>query len=309
MLRRGLTCFVAAAASSGAAASVKKWDQIPENLVAMRGAPSFTQPPMEEVVGRAVKDTPENWVTAYVLPEVITRAEESALLQFTNPWFDRLEYNTAHADALIHHYKEFYRSYNDIMAKVGGAQVLPAAADEATGPCTVELTEAGLDADLALVRSGLEKAHSLACKYLPHIPVDDRVHFLRLAGSGFIRAHVDETRNSSGIIGGLCLNAGRVMTLTHPKHPNEKVELLLAPRCFYAIINRARYDWEHSVDWVADDDEHIKRINGSLVVEGTPVVFDGKETPLRRFDRTAIIFRGVSPLHLLASRMNQKKQV
>lgn len=314
MLRRclaGLAAATARAAVPGAASPVSpgelpKWDGMPKALVSTRGAPSFTQPPMEEVVGRAVKDTPENWVTAYVLPEVISEAEERALLQFVNPWFDRLEYNTAHVDALIHHYKEFYRSYNDMMAKVGGPPELPGP-EKNKGPCTVELTEAGQDADPALVRSALGKARRLARTYLPNIPVDDRVHFLRLAGSGFIRAHVDETRNSSGIIGGLCLNGGRVMTLTHPKYPTEKVELLLAPRCFYAIINRARYDWEHSVDWVADDEEHIKRINGSLVVEGTPVVFDGKETPLRRIDRTAVIFRGVSPMHLLAMRMQQRR--
>lgn len=300
MLRRCAGLYAAAVATHG------KWDAMPQNLVSMRHAPSFRQPALAEVAGRSVRDTPEDWVPAYVLPEVITPAEEQALLKFTGPWFDRLDNNDAHVDALIHHYKEFYRSYNDIMAMVGGELVNPAATPDGTGPCTVELTAAGMDADLGLVRGAIERTRALATQYLTSIPIDDRVHFLQLAGSGFIRSHVDETRNSSGIIGGLCLGAGRVMTLTHPEHPGETVELLLAPRCFYALINRARYDWEHSVDWVADDDEHIARLRGSLVVEGTPVVFDGKETPLQRHSRTAIIFRGLSPMHLLAMRMAQK---
>ncbi|EPY38565.1 alkylated DNA repair protein alkB like protein 7 [Angomonas deanei] len=251
-------------------------------LVSLRYAPSVVQPPMEEVVGKGVKDIPEHYVTAYVLPEVITKEEEAALLGFASPWFDRLEFNDGHVDGLIHHYKEFYRSYaNDIVAAASG--------------------EEG-----RLVQQALAKVRHLACTYLPHIPIDDRVHFLRLAGSGFIRSHVDENRNSSGIIGGLCLNAARVMSLTNEKYPGEKVELLLAPRCFYAIIGRARYDWAHSVDWIKDDEEHIQRIKKSLVVEGTPVEYDGKVTPFKRYDRTAIIFRGLSPMQLLAHRMRQK---
>lgn len=262
----------------------------------MRGAPSFYQPPAAEAIGKDLKATPKNWVTAYVLPEVISKEEEQALLGFTEPWFERLNYNDGHADGLIHHYKEFYRSYDEIM------QATKTGSEE--GLC---MPHANLDVNLPLVTGALTRVRDLAQSYLPRIPIDDRVHFLRLAGSGFIRAHVDENRNSTGIIAGVCLNAGRVMTLTHPEFPGEQVELMLAPRCVYIIIGRARYDWEHSVDWVRDDDEHIRRIQKSLVVEGTPIVFDGAETPFRRFDRTAIIFRGVSPMTLLAQRMRQKK--
>ncbi|KPI82878.1 hypothetical protein ABL78_8111 [Leptomonas seymouri] len=269
---------------------------IPKSLVSMRGAPSFCQPAAEEVIGKDVKATPENWMTAYVLPEVISKEEERALLGFTEPWFERLSYNDGHMDGLIHHYKEFYRSYNEIM------QATTTGSEE--GLC---MPHANLNVNLPLVTGALARVRNLAQSYLPRIPIDDRVHFLRLAGSGFIRSHVDENRNSTGIIAGVCLNAGRVMTLTHPKHPDEQVELLLAPRCVYLIIGRARYDWEHSVDWVRDDDEHIRRIQKSLVVEGTPITFDGAETSLRRFDRTAIIFRGVSPMTLLSQRMQQKK--
>ncbi|EPY25199.1 alkylated DNA repair protein alkB like protein 7 [Strigomonas culicis] len=256
---------------------------VPASLVSMRRAPSFVQPPEEEAIGKSVKDLPAHYMTAYVRPEVITREEEAALLRYTEPWFERLEYYDGHVDGLIHHYKEFYRSYQHDV--------------EAIAP----------EGDAALVRSALARIRALACHYLPAIPIDDRVHFLRLAGSGFIRSHVDNNRNSSGLIGGLCLNAARVMTLTRKDYPGEEVELLLAPRCFYAMIGRARYDWEHSVDWVVDDDEHIQRIRKSLVVEGTPIEFDGKPTPFCRHDRTAIIFRGLSPMELFNLRMHQKK--
>ncbi|KAG5500605.1 hypothetical protein JKF63_03701 [Porcisia hertigi] len=267
-----------------------------QSLLSMRQAPSFVQPPAEEAIGKDVKATPTNWVTAYVLPEVITEQEEQALLGFSEPWFERLSYNDGHMDGLIHHYKEFYRSYAAITqaAKTGNDAGL-------------NMPHANLDVDLPLVSQALARAHHLAQTYLPRIPIDDRMHFLRLAGSGFIRAHVDETRNSSGIVAGLCLGAGRVMTLTHPKHPGERVELMLAPRCIYILIGRARYEWEHSIDWVEDDDEHIRRIHESRAVEGTPINFDGAETPYRRFDRTVIIFRGLSPMTLLAGRMQQRR--
>ncbi|CAC9505457.1 hypothetical protein conserved [Leishmania donovani] len=267
----------------------------PSSLLSMRGAPSFVHPPAEEAIGKDVRATPANWVTAYVLPEVITEQEEKTLLDFSEPWFERLSYSDGHMDGLIHHYKEFYRSY---------AAITQAA--ETGSDAGLNMPHANLEVDLPLVSGALARAHDLAQAYLPRIPIDDRVHFLRLAGSGFIRAHVDESRNSTGIVAGLCLNAGRVMTLTHPEYPGERVELMLAPRCLYILIGRARYDWAHSVDWIGDDDEHIRRIQKSLVVEGTPIRFDGAETPYRRFDRTAIIFRGVSPMTLLARRMRQR---
>ncbi|KAG5474519.1 hypothetical protein LSCM1_03306 [Leishmania martiniquensis] len=266
------------------------------SLLSMRSAPSFVHPPAEEAIGKDVKATPANWVPVYVLPEVITEQEERALLDFSEPWFQRLSYNDGHVDGLIHHYKEFYRSYAAITqaAKTGNDAGL-------------NMPRANLEVDLPLVSGALTRVHAIAQAYVPRIPIDDRIHFLRLAGSGFIRAHADESRNSAGIVAGLCLNAGRVMTLTHPQFPGERIELMLAPRCFYIMIGRARYDWEHSVDWVSDDDEHIRRIQKSLAVEGTPVRFDGAETPYRRFDRTAIIFRGVSPMTLLAGRMRQRE--
>lgn len=284
------------------------------DLVSMRFAPSFRQPPAEEVIGKPLRDIPADCVTAYVLPEVISPAEESALMQWVEPWFDRLPYHEAHLDDLIHHYKEFYRSYKSIpmlLHRSSGDDVNRNIHNDNNSNTRkgnyddMNEVAAAKESDerrRALVCAALQRARQWAEHYSPHIPIDDRVHFLRLAGSGFIRAHVDETRNSSGIVAGLCLSAGRVMTLTHPDHPGEKVELLLAPRCFYLLIGTARYTWRHSVDWTGDDEEHVRRIHARVVGEGTPVVFDGQSTEYRRYDRTAIIFRGISPMHLFAQR-------
>jgi hypothetical protein len=128
------------------------------------------------------------------------------------------------------------------------------------------------------------------------------VHFLQLHGDGFIRAHVDESRNSSGIVAGLCLGSARVMTLTNKQFPGVKVELLLAPRAIYCLTGRARYEWEHSVDWTADDEEHILRAKGSIVACGSEVFFESKPTGFLRSTRFAMIFRGISPMELLMHR-------
>lgn len=253
-----------------------------ESYVSLKFAPSFVHVPESEAIGKSVRSLPENGVTAYVIPEVITKAEEEALLSLSSTWFKPLPFNGSHADGLIHHYKEFYRSYESL------------------------LNQSDID---KVAISGLKKARALALHYLPHIPVDDRVHFLQLEADGFIRAHVDETRNSSGLIGGLVLGSARVMTLTHPDHEGERVELLLAPRAFYAIIGSARYTWAHSVDWIQDDEQHLQRILKSGSESGKKIHFDGKQTDFSRGCRQAIIFRGVSPLHLLQHRMATGKTV
>lgn len=258
-----------------------------KSFVSLKFAPSCVHLPEIDAIGKDVRSTPENAVTAYVTPEVITLEEESALLKYTKTLFDPLPFNDGHIDGLIHHYKEFYRSFENI--------------------------EKGLSASSSsndkLVLSGIRKARALALHYLPHIPVDDRVHFLQLESQGFIRSHVDENRNSSGLIGGLCLGSSRVMTLTTSRFPGEKAELLLARRSFYAIIGRARYDWEHSVDWIEDDQDHVNRIKArSGCLSSNPVLFAGEEREYRTGTRTAIIFRGISPLALLQQRMHTPKQ-
>ncbi|RNE98332.1 alkylated DNA repair protein alkB like protein 7 [Trypanosoma rangeli] len=130
--------------------------------------------------------------------------------------------------------------------------------------------------------------------------------FLRLSASGFISAHLDDSRNSSGIVAGLRLGSARAMTLKHPRRPEERVELLLAPHTFYGLIGNACYEWEHSVDWEAVDNEHLERVRGNLLAKGSPIVFDGRKTQYKRAERTAIIFRGVPPLEPLLSKMQKK---
>lgn len=247
-----------------------------KGLVSLKYAPSCVHIPESDAIGKNTTSIPFNGITAYVRDEVITMEEENALLDVVNEMFDRIPYNDSHMDDLIHHYKEFYRSYEDLQKNFGN-------------------TSAG---------NALSKARALAVHYLPHIPIDDRVHFLRLHKNGFIRAHVDENRNSTGLIGGLCLGSSRVMTLTSDKFPGEKAELMLARRGFYAIIGRARYDWEHSVDWISDDSEHIKRILQPDESKGVKkVIFEGVESEYESGTRTAIIFRGIQPLSLLNHRM------
>ncbi|KAF5222110.1 hypothetical protein C3747_10g10 [Trypanosoma cruzi] len=264
------------------------------NYVSLRYAPSFQQPQPREVIGAPTRGIPPNFLPAFVVPEAIGEEEEQALLAFTEPWFSRLPYNDGHMDSLIHHFKEFYRSYREIAGDT---------ADNGSNSTHEEVDEK----TAALARTALRRCRKLASEYLENIPLDDRVHFLRLNSNGFIRAHVDESRNSSGIVAGLSLGSARVMTLTHPKHPGERAELLLAPRAFYALIGTARYEWEHSVDWSEDGTEHLERVRGNLLMEGTPVTFDGRETQHKRGERTAVIFRGVSPIELLLTKMRMKR--
>lgn len=262
--------------------------------VSFRYAPSFRQPQPHEVVGVPAALIPRDCVPAFVLPGAVGEEEEKALLALTEPWFARLPYNDGHVDSLIHHFKEFYRSYEKLLKDASGRE-----SDSYYGNLDAETIRASSTA--------LKKCRDLASQYLVNIPLDDRVHFLRLSSGGFIRAHVDDSRNSSGIIAGLSLGSARVMSLTHPKHPGERVELLLEPRSLYVLIGAARYEWEHSTDWVRDDDEHLERVRGGPTVEETPITFDGKQTHYKRTERTAVIFRGVSPMDLLLSKI-QKKQ-
>ncbi|KAH8609153.1 putative 2OG Fe(II) oxygenase superfamily [Trypanosoma vivax] len=256
------------------------------SYVSFRHAPRFRQAKPEEAIGVSTKRIPPDCVPAFVIPDIVNEREEQALLHMTEPWFSRLPFSEGHMDALIHHYKEFYRSY---------AELAGAGAEHGCCPADPHAIAA------------LRKCHGVASEYLPGIPLDDRVHFLRLSGNGFIRAHVDDSRNSSGIVAGLSLGTARVMTLTHPEHPGQRVELMLAPRTLYVLIGTARYNWAHSTDWEADDTEHVERARGRPVMDGPPLVFDGSETTFRRGERTAVIFRGISPMELLRQRMAKKK--
>lgn len=272
----------------------------PRDLVSFAGAPGFVQA-HKSTIGKPPAEVPENEIQAYVIPEVVTREEEVALLKFTSQWFERLPFADGHMDSLIHHYKEFYRPY-DAMMNDDSFFDYPRESGEVAAGSSLML-EAQREHEMHLVRGALARCRKQAQDHLPFIPLQNRVHFLQLHGDGFIRAHVDENRNSSGIVAGVTIGSARVMTLTCNRFPGKKVELLLAPRSFYILCGHARHYWEHSVDWTEDDEEHIKRIQKSHVADGSEVLFDGKPSGFTRGVRSAMIFRGVSPMELLMHKM------
>ncbi|CUG87917.1 2OG-Fe(II) oxygenase, putative [Bodo saltans] len=291
-----------------------------EHFVSFQAAPGFSQAP-KSTIGKAPKDVPETTVQCYVIPEVVTAEEERALIDFTSPWFDRLPYGDGHVDGLIHHYKEFYRPFTGLMTDdsyfeetASARKMVAASSNTSSSPSgrTIEgrsslLQESVEESRMQCVRSALAMCRRISTEHLPFIPVQERVHFLQLHGDGFIRAHTDESRNSSGIVAGLTLGSGRVMSLTHKRFPGKRIDLLLAPRSFYVLCGAARHEWEHSVDWTVDDDEHLQRAMKSHVAEGSPVLFEGKPTGFTRGMRTAVIFRGLSPMDLLMQRMKEKE--
>jgi hypothetical protein len=271
------------------------------SLVSFKYAPLFRPAPP------GTNFTHDPWeVPCFVTAEVVTEAEERALLSASSTWFDRIDSNENHVDALIHHYKEFYRPYGELL-KPMSPLLVDALASSTRATANASQPNA-LEQEVALCQAAIQRCHGIAQTALPTVPLSARVHFLQLTGSGFIRAHVDESRNSSGVVAGLTLASARVMTLTHPKHPTQRIELFLKPRSFYMLLGSARTEWEHSVDWTGDDDEHISRMKKSLVVDGSEVMFEGQPTGFRRGLRTAMIFRGISPMDLLLHRMELMRQ-
>ena len=291
------------------------------------------QAPLSEI-GKNLRECDPTAIQVYVVPNMVSEEEERLLKRYSDMQFDRLPFEKAHEDALIHHYKEFYRPacglLGTTMDRGGGGAVGPLTAfgehlsgggghnAASTGPTPLmyNLDSDGVRLDppaftheeeLTMI-AALERCREAARRYLPVIPLQERVHFIRIHGEGFIRAHVDESRNSSGIVSGLTLNTGRVMSLTNPKQfPGARVDMLLAPRSFYLLTGSARYNWLHSVDWTADDAEHLSRMRNDgrcAASEGSEVVFNGIATGLQRGVRTGIILRGVSPMELLMRNRN-----
>eukprot|EP00744_Colponema_vietnamica_P026700 GILI01039686.1.p1 GENE.GILI01039686.1~~GILI01039686.1.p1 ORF type:complete len:349 (-),score=38.03 GILI01039686.1:64-1110(-) len=271
-----------------------------KSFVSFVDAPGFYQAPLEDV-GKNVRDCDPKAIQVYSLPELITAEQEQALLKYTSLLFDRLPFQHNHTDNLIYHFKEFYRSQKALMEEDG-----PYGLGEKE---VVEHIKGHISSsEMELIRAAFKSASEVTQRYMPKIPVQDRIHFLRLNGDGFIKAHADESRNSSGIVAGLTLGSGRVMTLTDTKRfPGAKVHLLLAPRSFYVLTGSARYDWHHSVDWIEDDVGHMQRIREGAVPDhpvliggaGSEVEFDKQGTGMIRGVRTALIWRGIPPMELL----------
>lgn len=238
-----------------------------------------------------------------MIPNVVSEMQEHVMLKYTSRWFERLPFADGHMDSLIHHYKEFYRPYDGLMKDDSFFEDT-----EAQASALSLMQESKQEQEIEAVRSAIAACRALAVEYLPHIPLQDRVHFLQLHGDGFIRAHTDESRNSSGIVAGLSMGSGRVMSLTHKRYPKARIDLLLAPRSMYMLCGAARHEWEHSVDWTQDDDEHLRRVQKSHVAVGSPVIFNSKPSGFTRGTRVAMIFRGVSPMELLMTRMAAKQR-
>jgi hypothetical protein len=279
-----------------------------KSLVSFSRAPGFAPIAKEVFLSTPIKAIPFNQIPAYVIPEVITQEQEQDTLKYMGLLFDRLPFVEGHVDKLIHHYKEFYRSCGQIL-------------DEKQGLPELDDIKAGQDMQQAKgnIRDVIRNCKALAQTFIPNIPVVDRVHFLQLHTSGFIRAHVDESRNSSGCVAGVTLGTARVMTLTHPNYPGAKIDMLLAPRSMYVIAGTARTEWEHSVDWEQDDDEHLMRAALETDEHGAPkgvrsdtdytqpVMFEGKPSGFFRGTRNALIFRGVSPMDLFIHKVKQNQ--
>ncbi len=257
-------------------------------LVSFAGAEGFTQAPREALLA-AREPRPGSEVPAYVVPDFITEAEEAALQRYTGVLFAPLDFAAGHYDALIHRYKEFYRPLPELLHPEHCLAEMAAAMPGAP--------EAAVEQQRGLAKAALERCRDRAQAFTPAVPLQPRVHFLQLEGSGFIRAHADEQRNSSQIVAGLTLGSARVMTLTHPQHPGREVELLLAPRSMYVLAGSARNDWLHSVDWTSDASPEP--------ADGSEITFAGRPTGLHRGLRTAVIFRGLSPMELFISRMGK----
>jgi hypothetical protein len=287
------------------------------------------QAPRSEI-GKNLRECDPSAIQVYVIPNLVSSQEEALLRRYSDMQFDRLPFERAHEDALIHHYKEFYRpaggllgTHGDSSTAVGpmgalGQGMRSSEASTSASPPTPSLYNLGVEGETldppaftqeeeGQMAAALGRCREAAKEYLPMIPLQERIHFIRIHGAGFIRAHVDESRNSSGIVAGLTLSTARVMSLTHPtKFPGARIDMLLAPGSFYILTGSARYEWLHSVDWVDDDADHNSRMRaspmGNAGSEGDEVVFAGRPTGLRRGVRTGIIMRGVSPMELLMRR-------
>ncbi|RNE98333.1 alkylated DNA repair protein alkB like protein 7 [Trypanosoma rangeli] len=131
------------------------WATLPKYM-SLRHAPSFRQSKPCEVIGVATRLIPPECVPAFVVSEVIDDVEEQALLTFTAPWFSRLAYNDGHMDSLIHHFRECYRPYREIVGNAAG--------DANHSGCDV--LDEGV---MTLARNALRRCRKIVSEYLVSI--------------------------------------------------------------------------------------------------------------------------------------------
>lgn len=163
-----------------------------------------------------VKNEFYNWkknlhATMKVHHNFISESEEKSLLDEVLPYVEKLHYEYAHWDDMIHGYRETeFLKWNQENNKI-----------------------------IDRIR---EKA------FPPGMPQLSLVHVLDLAENGFIKPHVDSTRFCGDIIAGISLLSGSVMRLTYVGHENEYFDNFFLPRrSMYIMKGIARQKYKHEI--------------------------------------------------------------
>jgi alkylated DNA repair protein alkB family protein 7 len=168
-------------------------------------------------------------------PNIISIAEENALLEYLNNKLSRRRYQDGHWDDVIKRYKE---------------------------------TEMNIDAPPGVVamndrirrlisRTVFGDEHD-SVEFLP-------VHVLDLSHDGSIQPHVDSVKFSGDVVAGLSLLSTRILRLDEFNDSNmnelpdtsdkKQYEFMLPPRSLYILSGPLRYQYAHSIYGVRDEDD------------------------------------------------------
>lgn len=147
----------------------------------------------------------------FVQPDVISEAEEDALVTEADRYLRPRRYEPGHFDGVISNYRELQRPIRQWSASS---------------------------------RAVLTRLAALA---LPPGVEPMPVHVLDLKPEGWISRHVDHTEYSGAYIAGISLLSHAVMLLESEQGDGSAFELLLPRRSMYVLHGEARYQWGHSV--------------------------------------------------------------
>ena len=137
-----------------------------------------------------------------IWPEIISEAQESALVAEAERWLARRAFEPGHFDNVIRNYREQQQPLGRVREPS---------------------------------RALLQKLSAAAVPGAELLPV----HVLELAADGVIGRHVDHVEYSGGTIAGLSLVSSAVMTLHH-EGTDATLALQLAPRSLYVLSGAAR---------------------------------------------------------------------
>ena len=173
---------------------------------------------------RAFSSVPPHASLLYV-QDVITVAEEQALLAYVDPMLNARRYEKGHWDSVIAKYKEI--------------EIVPSQSPPEVRALLRRLAEQ--------ICQAYEHRPSLAEMQPPHV-VD-------LAADGFISPHVDNIKHSGAVLAGLSLLSPRVMRLEREADrlanvaptAESVIEKVLQPRSLYMLKAPLRYDYAHSI--------------------------------------------------------------